>query len=160
MSNLSSHRRMILIVVLNLMTQWTEKWSANIYAVITVGKWHVTVAVSEVWSYVFSPNDAAGCSAVSLILILFLSSRQQPLSVRLKLVPLIHVSFKGEMINMWLQVGEQWSQRRLGMTLHGLVSHLLVWSICWAFLCMVPWQMKGSLQRHISFGAGTSNCRL
>lgn len=38
------------------------------------------------------------------------------------------------------------------------LSHLLVWSICWTFLCMVSWQMESFVQRHIRFGAGTSNC--
>lgn len=38
---------------------------------------------------------------------------------------------------------------------------VLVWSICWAFLNMVSWQMEGFFfQRHTSFGAGTTICWL
>lgn len=134
MSNLSSQRRMMLIIVLKLMNRWTEKWSANIYAVITVGKWHVTAAVSEVWSCVFSPNDAAGCSAVSLILILFLSSCQWLLSGCLKLVPLIHVSFKG---GRWLICDSRWGAVKPA-TAGDDTSWTCLASACLKYLLSIP----------------------
>ena len=74
----------------------------------------------EVWSYAFSVNQAAGCSAVSLILIQLLSLCQYSSLAVWSAFPLIPVSFKEEMINMWLQVGSGDAQRWLGVTLHGL----------------------------------------
>lgn len=73
---------------------------------------------------------------------------------------LIHVSFKDKMINMWLQVGSREASDGWEWHLMDGLSHLLVWSICWAFLCVVSWQMERFVQRHIRFGAGPSNCRL
>lgn len=88
------------------MTQSTEEWSANIYAVITVGKWHVTVAVSEVWSYVLFLQtilpDVQQCPWSWFCSCHHVSDRS--LAVRSSFLWFMSVS-KGEMINMWLQVG-------------------------------------------------------
>lgn len=117
--------------------------------------------IREVWSYAFSLNQTAGCSAVSLFLILFLSLCQCSQSLAVwSVFPLIHVTHKEEMINMWLQVGSREASDGWKWHFMDRLSHLLVWSICWAFLCMVSWQMERFVQRHIRCGAGTSNCRL
>lgn len=73
---------------------------------------------------------------------------------------LSHVSFKEEMINVRLQVGGREASDGGEWHFMDRFSRLLVWSICWAFLCMVSWQMKGFIQKHISFEAGNSNSRL
>lgn len=64
----------------------------------------------------------------------------------------------------WLIRDSRWEAGKPAMAENGTswtVSRVsFVWSICWAFLCMISWQMEGFVQRHISFGAGTSRCRL
>lgn len=128
-------------------------WSVFIPAVIIAGKQH------SLWkktgALCFYLNQAAGFSAplaaadaVIMSLLALRSSRARS--------PLIHVSFKEGMINMWLQVGSRKAGDGWEWHFTDRFPHLLVWSICWAFLCTVPRQMGGFVQRHISFGAGTS----
>lgn len=74
--------------------------------------------------------------------------------------PPIHVSFREEMINMWLQVGSREAGDGWERHFVDCLSLMPVWRICWAFLCMVSWQIERFTQRHIRFGAGTSNWRL
>lgn len=94
--------------------------------------------IRGVWSYAFALNQAAGCPWFCFC---------HHVSARSLAVwsafPLIHVTFKEEMINMWLQVGSRGKPAMAENDTSRTVSNLLVWSICWAFLCMVSWQMEG-----------------
>lgn len=52
-------------------------------------------------------------------------------------LPPTHVSFKEEMINMWLQVGSREAGDGWEWHFVDRLSLMPVWRICWAFLCMV-----------------------
>lgn len=158
MNNLSTKRKMKLIVVFKIDSSMTREltrlhFSSNNDVSPSPYRRHLELCIffkSSCWMFNGVP-DPASVSFIVSVLALWPSE--------------VHsLWFMSVSKRRWLICDSRRESREAsdGREWHFMdhLSHALVWSICWAFLCMVSWQMERFIQRHIGFGAGTSNCRL
>lgn len=135
----------------------TRELIVSVLAVTITGKGHVTCTVSE-------KSRAMHFLSIKLLVVQqcpwswFCHYVSAPSLVDWSVFPLIHVGFKEEMINIWLQVGSREASDGWEWHFMDCLSQLLVWSI----LLSIP--LRGFLtngKRHskTSFEAGASNCR-